>query len=61
MTNAEHADTHGAVTHDEPHGHDADEAAPLGPIDWPAWGAAALGVAAALVTAGALYLGISPG
>jgi hypothetical protein len=61
MTSAEHADTHVSEAHDEPHGHDEHEAEPLGPIDWPAWGAAALGVAAALITAGALYLGVSPG
>jgi hypothetical protein len=31
----------------EPEGHDAHADEALGPIDWPAWGAAALGVAIA--------------
>ena len=31
----------------EHEGHDADTDEALGPIDWPAWGAAALGVAIA--------------
>ena len=31
----------------EHEGHDADTDEALGPIDWPAWGAAALGVAVA--------------
>lgn len=35
---------------------DAGHAAPLGPIDWYAWGAGILGIAAGLVVAACLYL-----
>ena len=40
------------------HGAEADEhaAEPLGPIDWPAWGASALGVVVALLIAAVLAL-----
>lgn len=39
-----------------PHAAEADEhgAEPLGPIDWPAWGASAFGVVIALLVAAAL-------
>jgi hypothetical protein len=43
---ADHGDEHG---HDD-HAHDSME---LGPVDWPMWGAGALGVAAGLVVAAA--------
>ena len=42
---------HGDDHHDARH-----EDEPLGPLDWRAWGAAALGVAVALVVAALLYL-----
>jgi hypothetical protein len=42
---------HGDDHHDAHH-----EDEPLGPLDWRAWGAAALGVAVALVVAALLYL-----
>lgn len=35
---------------------DAGHAAPLGPVDWFAWGAGILGIAAGLVVAACLYL-----
>ncbi|MBX3031297.1 MAG: hypothetical protein KF809_14210 [Chloroflexi bacterium] len=41
--------------HDDGHGGPA-----LGPIDWPAWGAALVGLAFALVVAAALYLAQHP-
>jgi hypothetical protein len=43
---------HGHAGHDE-HG---EHAAALGPVDWFAWGAGILGVAAGLVVAFCLYL-----
>jgi hypothetical protein len=52
-----HADDHpaAAVGHDGGgSGHGDDDGEPLGPIDWRAWGAAVVGIVAALVTAGAL-------
>jgi len=49
---------HGLGDHGETHGHDdhghAEEA--LGPIDWPAWGAGALGAVAGLLVAWAFVL-----
>ena len=43
--------THGAGAHaDDAHG------TALGPVDWPAWGAGLLGVAAGLVVAACLFL-----
>jgi hypothetical protein len=51
-------DPHGLGDHGESHGHDdhghTEEA--LGPIDWPAWGAGALGVVAGVVVAWAFIL-----
>ncbi len=38
------------------HADDAHAGEPLGPIDWPAWGASALGVAVALLIAAVLAL-----
>lgn len=35
---------------------DRGQGAALGPIDWPAWGAGLLGIAAGLVVAACLYL-----
>ncbi|MDQ3492297.1 MAG: hypothetical protein M3452_03420 [Chloroflexota bacterium] len=50
-------DAHGGEEHTGS-GHDTDEHAgePLGPIDWPAWGASAFGVAMAILIAAALAL-----
>ncbi len=49
---------HGLEDHGETHGHDdhghAEE--PLGPVDWPAWGAGVLGVALGLVVVWAFIL-----
>ncbi len=42
---------HGAGAHD-----DQAHGTALGPIDWPAWGAGLLGVAAGLVVAACLFL-----
>ena len=49
---------HAADAHDAADAHPSDEHAgePLGPIDWPAWGASALGVAVALLIAAVLAL-----
>jgi len=40
---------------DAAHG-DHGQGAPLGAVDWPAWGAGLLGIAAGLVVAACLYL-----
>ena len=49
---------HAADAHDAADAHASAEHAgePLGPIDWPAWGASALGVAVALLIAAVLAL-----
>jgi hypothetical protein len=47
-----HADEHD-VGHGDGHG---DEGEPLGPVDVPAWGMAALGVLMGLAVAGALFV-----
>ncbi len=53
---------HGHADHGDGGGHDAGHAQePLGPIDWRAWGAGALGAVAAGVVAVALYLASHPG
>lgn len=58
---APHAPAHGDSAHadaahaDAAHGDHA-QGAPLGPVDWPAWGAGLLGIAAGLVVAVCLYL-----
>ena len=53
---------HGHSDHGGGSGHDASHAQePLGPIDWRAWGAGALGAVAAGVVAVALYLSSHPG
>jgi len=52
------ADAHASAEHDAADAHASAEHAgePLGPIDWPAWGASALGVAVALLIAAVLAL-----
>ena len=47
-----HDDAHG-----DAHGHGGEA---LGPIDWRAWGAAALGIASAAVVVAVLYVTIRP-
>jgi hypothetical protein len=49
---------HGLGDHGETHGHDdhAHDEEPLGPIDWPAWGAGILGAVGGLVVAWAFIL-----
>jgi hypothetical protein len=57
------------VTDEVPHPADADEAEHdphhghaepgLGPIDWPAWGYAVLGLAVGLLTVGMFYVAIT--
>ena len=53
-------DAHAAIetAHDQHAGGHGGET--LGPIDWRAWGAAAVGAVAALIVAGALYLTTHP-
>jgi hypothetical protein len=50
------SDAHGAAVHEGGH---ADEASLLGPIDVPAWTAAAAGIAIAVVVAFLFYLAIA--
>ena len=75
MSGADQAsDTHAATSHDavthaggaqgdhddahgDAHGHGGEV---LGPIDWRAWGAAALGIASAAVVLAVLYVTIRP-
>jgi hypothetical protein len=57
------ADSHDAAEvhasgHDAAVDHDAHEEQPLGPIDWPTWRAAALGVAVGALICSLLYLAI---
>jgi hypothetical protein len=53
---APHGATHGEVAHvDAAHGEHA-QGTPLGPIDWPAWGAGLLGILAGLAVAACLYV-----
>jgi hypothetical protein len=53
---APHAATHGEGAHvDAAHGDHA-QGAPLGPVDWRAWGAGLLGIAAGLVVAACLFV-----
>jgi hypothetical protein len=74
MSETTHANDkiHGAHTGDAPHGATPGEGAhedaahgdhthgtPLGPIDWLAWGAGLLGIAAGLAVAACLYLSTS--
>lgn len=51
---------HGTVDHGDEAGHEHDDhahpAAALGPIDWPAWGAGAVGIAIGLTMAAAFGL-----
>ena len=51
--------SHGAIDgdgdHVDAHGDHA-QGAPLGPVDWAAWGAGLLGIAAGLVVAACLFL-----
>jgi len=54
-----HGATHGEDAHaDAAHG-DHEHGAPLGPIDWYAWGAGLLGIAAGLVVAACFYVSTS--
>jgi hypothetical protein len=63
-THDEHPDAHApdadghAHGHEEHGGHDehADHGTALGPIDWAAWGAGIVGIAAGLAVAAALYV-----
>ena len=51
-----HATSHGVDAHgDAAHGDDAHDT-PLGPVDWFAWGAGLLGIAAGAVVAVCLYV-----
>ncbi len=51
-----HGQTHGDDLHgDAAHGDHA-QGAPLGPVDWAAWGAGLLGIMAGLVVAACLFL-----
>ena len=51
-----HAPAHGDGAHADA-AHDAHgQGAALGPVDWPAWGAGLLGIAAGLLVAACLYL-----
>ena len=60
-TGEQEAGGHGHADHGGVGGHDAAHAQePLGPIDWRAWGAGALGAVAAGVIAVALYLASHP-
>ncbi|MDQ3871931.1 MAG: hypothetical protein M3301_10015 [Chloroflexota bacterium] len=57
---AEHVAQPSRVAHDEDSGaHGEAEEAPLGPVDWAAWRAAALGVAIAALICFLLYLAIA--
>jgi hypothetical protein len=47
-----HMDAHTTISDDD-HGHTEPQ---LGPIDWPAWGYALVGVAAGLLVVGLLWL-----
>jgi hypothetical protein len=51
-----HADAHQPETHDDEHGHAEPR---LGPIDWPAWGYAVLGVLAGLLVVGLFWVAVS--
>ncbi|MDA8236927.1 MAG: hypothetical protein M0T75_03425 [Chloroflexi bacterium] len=65
MTDATHLDHPAAQEPDEGrHGHaghdeDGEHAEPLGPVDWAAWGAGLLGIAAGLVVAFCLFVATS--
>ncbi len=64
-TDGDHAAHPGIAPHAAAHGDGADagaahgdhaQGAPLGPVDWPAWGAGLLGIVAGLLVAACLYL-----
>jgi hypothetical protein len=55
-SHAADVDPHGDG-HDDGHGHGGEA---LGPIDVRAWGAAAVGIASALVVVGVLWVGVNP-
>lgn len=57
---AQDAQAADAQAGEEHAGADEHAAEPLGPIDWPAWGASALGVLVALLIAAALALPTGP-
>ena len=57
VTHAGGAQGHHDDAHGDEHGHGGEA---LGPIDWQAWGAAALGIASAAVIIGVLYVTIRP-
>lgn len=57
VTHAGGAQGHHEDAHGDAHGH-PDET--LGPIDWRAWGAAALGIASAAAVIAVLYVTIRP-
>lgn len=52
---APHGAAPGEGAHDDAHGDHA-QGTPLGPVDWPAWGAGLLGIAAGLAIAACLYV-----
>jgi hypothetical protein len=56
----DHAPAHGD-SHDEhaDAGHDAHGEPRVGPIDWPAWGASALGIVVGVVIAALFYLAVA--
>jgi hypothetical protein len=73
-TDEDHGADHRTVPHAAPHSDSARidgprvdaahgdhaQGAPLGPVDWAAWGAGILGIAAGLVIAACLYLSTTP-
>jgi hypothetical protein len=56
---APQADAHGEAAHEDAPHDDHSHGTQLGPIDWPAWGAGLLGIAAGLVVAACLYISTS--
>ena len=54
--NAPHGAAPGEGAHDENAHGDHAQGTPLGPVDWPAWGAGLLGIAAGLAIAACLYV-----
>ena len=56
---APHGATHGEGAHEDAAHGDRAHGAPLGPIDWFAWGAGLLGIGAGLVVAACLLISTS--